>query len=324
MNNPDVYTHYVGIDVSKKHLDVSCPSLGIVKLQVPNTGEGFEILLETLADRHPQLLQKFEVCFVCEQSGGYEKALRKTLQARGLACALPNPASVRNFAKSCGAHAKTDPVDAKVLSAVGDKLHPRTALPLDPAQEKLQELVRQRADFQAQLRAETNRLEHLEDRQLRQLVKRHIKGLETYIAKTEALIKAILAQNSLLQRKVDCLCQIPGVGWISAVCLVAEVPELGQLSRKAITALVGLAPFNHDSGERNGRRFIRGGRASARKALYMPSLTAITYNPVLKEFYQRLVNKSHKPKKVALVAVMKKLLLYCNSLIRNLENSPVS
>lgn len=319
MNNPIVYTHYVGIDVSKKHLDVACPSLGIGKFKVPNTPQGFEKLLEKLADRHPQFLQKHEVCFVCEQTGGYEKPLRKTLQARGLDCALPNPASVRNFAKSCGAHAKTDPVDAKVLSQLGEKLHPRTAWPIDATEEKLQELVRQRADFQAQLRAESNRLEHLEDRELRQLVKRHIKSLEGYLAKIETLIKETLAQKSPLQRKVDCLCQIPGVGWISAVCLIAELPELGHLSRKAITALAGLAPFNHDSGQYHGRRFIRGGRTSARKALYMPSLVAIQYNPVLKAFYQRLVNQSGKPSKVALTAVMKKLLIYCNSLIHNIE-----
>jgi transposase len=300
----------VGIDVAKRSFDAAVGVNGFIKT-FDNNDAGHDALIATLAGQRVDLI-------VMEATGGLERNLACTLQAAGFALAVVNPRQARDFAKAMGYLAKTDRIDAKALAELAQVLsrHPErgrfiTALP-NPEQQALQALVARRRQLVAMYVAEHQRL-----------LCCHAAARKSI----EAIIEAIRAQlnevESQLTQHIEThhadlaarLSSVRGIGPATTACLIAEVPELGRLSRREISALIGVAPLNRDSGQKRGMRAIFGGRAQVRRALYMAALAAIRFNAVIKRFYARLVDAG-KPKKVAIVACMRKLLTILNAMAR--------
>jgi transposase len=222
---------------------------------------------------------------------------------------------VRQYARAAGILAKTDRIDARVLAAFGAALRPKPTAPLSPEQKRLRELESQRRHLSQVLRAEENRLAQLQCAKLRSLGRSLINKIEKQIDAIEECISSLIAQDQTLCAKAQKLTAVTGVGARTAALLLAQMPELGQLNRRQAAALAGLAPFNHDSGSLRGKRAIFGGRRALRSGLYMAALAAARYNPILSRFYQRLRAKG-KPHKLALTAVMRKLLLALNHTLK--------
>jgi len=296
----------VGIDVSKDRLDVALTNG--VTFSVDNSSEGFELLGKKLRPEKPR-------CIVLESTGGYEANAFAWLLSRGFKACAVNPRQVRDFAKACGKLAKTDKVDAGVLALFAEKMNPESR-PLPPETVlELAALVKRRDQLLEMLVAEKNRL-RLARVGVRPSISRHIAYMEAEMHDTEKRTKDAVDACPVLKEKVELLESIPGVGFTTATALLSSMPELGSLNGKKIAALAGLAPFNRDSGKYRGKRKVWGGRANARKGLYMNALVGIRYNPVVKAMYLRL-QESGKPKKVALVACMRKLLVICNAMIKD-------
>jgi len=292
-----------GIDVGKHSLDVSVSGHALQRCE--NTPAGIHGLIEQLQKNQVDLA-------VCEATGGYEQALVSALQAASLPVHVAHPNKVRAYAKALGQLAKTDRLDAEVLRAYGEHLE-LAAQPQQDAQTlQLRELLRRRQQLVGMRSEEKNRLEHRTDSFESESLLRHIAWLEAEIKSVEQAYREHLAQSQRLAHQATLYQSVRGIGELTAVTLLSELPELGQLSGPALTSLVGLAPWSQDSGKRRGYRAIRGGRASVRKALYMSALSAIRYDSGIKTFYTRL-RKRGKPGKVALVAVMRKLLLMLNA-----------
>lgn len=296
---------HVGVDVSKDYLDVA-HSDGVV-LRMANDEKGCRQLSEQLHSQQPKLV-------VLEASGGLERALAVELAARGLPVRIVNPRWVRHFAKATGLLAKTDRIDAQALVRFGQamKLEPRA--PVDEGQRALQALMTRRRQLLEMLGMEKNRLPTAHPA-VRGQVRRTIRYLESQLASTDQDTDEALKSCGIWREKVELLESVPGIGRVISLSLLATLPELGQLNRRQISALAGVAPFNRDSGQWRGRRSIYGGRALPRAALYMAALVGARHNPVLRSFYQRLRQKG-KPGKVALVACMRKLLCMVNVMIR--------
>jgi transposase len=299
----------VGIDVSKAHLDVAVlPSQE--RWQVDNTVEGIEELVEKLGGMKPTLI-------VMEATGGFEVAAASALAVAGLPVAVINPRQARDFAKSLGRLAKTDKIDAMVLARFAEAIHPEPrTLPSEEAI-KLQALLVRRRQLLEMLVAEKNRLA-LAHRSVQPSLQEHITWLEVKLNETDDDLKKQLQQSPIWREKDNLLRSVPGVGPVTATTLLAELPELGQLNRKQIAALVGLAPFNCDSGNLRGKRAIWGGRASVRHTLYMATLSASRFNPVIHSHFLHL-SKLGKPAKVALIACMRKLLTILNAMIHSMK-----
>jgi len=298
---------YIGIDVSKARLDLARHGRK-TPWQTTNDAPG---IAQTVA----QLVPLAPARIVLEATGCYHQALARALANAGLPVVVANPRLVRAFAQSQGRLAKTDRVDAAILAhyAAVTELQPRP-LP-DAATRALRQLVDRRRELQAQLTAERNRRRSAEA-VLQPLLDEHIAWLLAQRDQVTALIAQAIAANpawAALNRRLQ---SVPGIGPIVAATLIAELPELGTLSRQQLAALVGVAPFHQDSGQQHGRRRIWGGRASVRTALYMAALVASRFNPVLRPCYQRLL-ATGKPKKVALVAVMRKLLAILTAMVRD-------
>ena len=293
---------YAGLDVHKATLQLH---LAGHAHELPNDPAGHRRLCRLLAAA-PQPVQ-----VVCEASGGYERAPVAALHAAGLCVSVLNPAQARAFARALGRRAKTDPLDAELLSRCGAALQPAPTPPAAPAQRALQELVRYRRTLLDQLTGERQHLAALTLpallRQSRALVKR----LEADVAKVDALLAAHTAAQNDLAAKAARLQAVPGVGAQSAYTLLAELPELGQLNRRQAASLAGVAPHPRQSGAWQGQSHIGGGRAPVRQALYMAALSAARWHPPLRVFYQRL-RAAGKPAKVALTAVMRKLVCLLN------------
>ena len=299
---------YLGIDVAKAHLDVAEGSTGAV-WRVANDEVG---IAEAL--RHLEALVA-PALVVLEATGGYEVPVAAALGAAGLPIAVVNPRQVRDFAKSAGKLAKTDALDARILALFGERVRP-AARPLPDAQaQELSSLLTRRRQVVGMLTAEKNRL-HIAPTAVRQDIKNHISWLEQSLAKLNAELGNALRQSPLWRETEDLLRSTPGVGPVLTLTLVAEVPELGSLDRRQIAALVGIAPLNRDSGTLRGKRTVWGGRAPVRAALYMATLVATRFNPVIRAFYQRLL-AAGKPKKVALTACMRKLLTILNAMSKH-------
>lgn len=308
---------HVGIDVSKKHLDAHVHETGLA-FRVSNDDEGVENLLKQLAGLQPERI-------VMEATGGYESAAFAALSVRGLPVAVVNPRATRHFAKATNRLAKTDQVDAACLAEFAAVLRPRiTPLP-DQAASELDFVMTRRRQLIEQLVSEKNRCTGPQIQQLgansriKQSLQRHIEWLQKEIAKFDEQIKQFIQGSPAWKQKDELLQSVPGVGPTTAAHLLAHLPELGQLDRKRIAALAGLAPYNADSGQRSLPRHIRGGRAAARTALYMATVTAVTHNPLLRTFYERLLSAG-KRGQVALTACMRKLLTILNAMIR--DNRP--
>ena len=310
MNKPEAEQTpaYAGVDISKEVLDVSLA--GQPPCRYANDTTGIAALIKALKKR-PQPVQ-----VVCEPSGGYERDLLSALWTVGLAVSLVHAARIRAFARAQGLLAKTDPIDAVVLREFGELLKPETLAAPSPQQERLAALVQRREQLVNLLSMEDQRLAQARDAVVRKMSERLLKKLATQIEQMDALIEEQITADKTLKSQSERLQQVKGIGPVTASTLLAELPELGTLSRNESGALAGVAPYNRDSGEHRGRRTIRGGRVKVRRVLYMAALVAARYNPILKAFYQRLV-AAGKPKKVAITAVMRKLVVLLNHLLKN-------
>ena len=299
---------YVGMDIAKATLDLHALTTPRPQSrQFTNDRTGQRAL--------GRWLQKLgSVHVVCEATGGYERAVVAALQAIGLVVAVVNARHVRDFARAQGRLAKTDRLDAAVLADYGRCLQPAASAVPSAVQRQLAELVARRQQVQQLHTAEHNRLEHLVHPAVRRQVQRHLLALERQLEQLDEWLADLVRTEAPLAQKVARLCLVTGVGRITAWTLLATVPELGTLNRRQAAALVGVAPMNRDSGPRRGHRLIAGGRAAARRALYMAALVAAFANPCLRPFYHRLVASGKAPK-VALVAVMRKLIILLNHLL---------
>ena len=297
---------FVGIDVSKHHLDVAVRPTN-ERSTVTNDTAGIPELVESLAKRKPTLI-------VLEATGGLETAVTAALAARGLAVAVVNPRQARDFAKSMGKLAKTDKIDAVVLARFAEAIRPEPRQLPDEQAQLLQATLVRRRQLIDMLVAEKNRLP-LTHVSMQGRVKEHIAWLVTELKTIDADLNGQLRASPAWREKEDLLLGVKGVGDVTATTLLAELPELGKLNRKQIAALVGVAPFNRDSGKFKGKRAIWGGRATVRHVLYMAALSASQHNPVIREFYQHLL-KEGKLKKVALIACARKLLTILNAMLR--------
>lgn len=307
---------FIGIDVSKERLDIGVGAAG-ESWQAANDEAGIQATLARLIEWQPTLV-------VVESTGGLEWPLVSELATQRIPVALVNPGRVREFAKSLGLLAKTDKLDAHLLARFGQAAQlPPTVLP-DEAVQKLSSLMGRRRQLLEMLVMEKNHL--LSTRlSLRAGVQEHITWLEQEIERLSEQIEQDLQDTPGFRVKDRLLRSAKGVGPITSLILLSDLPELGQLNRRQIAALVGVAPFNDDSGRRRGTRRIKGGRASVRQVLYMAAVTAARFNPTIRTFYQRLL-ASGKKKKVALVACMRKLLTILNAMLRDLQpwKSPVT
>lgn len=301
---------YVGIDVSKRCLDVCLMPNGEV-FTVANDPEGIDSLLQRLEEVRPELV-------VLEASGRYERPVAAAIAASsaGIAMAVVNPRQARDFAKAIGRLAKTDRIDACVLARFAGAVGPRPSVLPDAEASALQAILARRRQIMEMIVAENNRLQQMAPKALKGRIQAHIRWLEKELARTDGDLDEAIEASSVFKENEALLRSVPGVGPVLARTLLAELPELGMLTHKRLCALVGVAPFNRDSGQRCGKREVWGGRAPVRATLYMGALVATRYNPVLKEFYGRLL-AAGKPKKVALVACMRKLLSILNAVMRD-------
>lgn len=297
----------VGIDVSKDRLDVAVRPSG-ERFAVPRTGAGLDDLVARLKVLKPNLI-------VLEATGGFETVVVAAVAGAGLPVAVANPAQIRAFAKAIGQRAKTDPIDAAVIAHFGEAtgIVPR-ALP-DQATQQLADLVARRRQIIDMIGAERQREKRANPR-IKKSIGRLVKALESELSSVDTDIDDAVRGSPAWREKEDLLSSVPSVGPAISRTLIAELPELGTLSHKEIAALVGVAPFARQSGKWRGKSFIGGGRTSVRKALFMGAMVAARYNPVLKAFYERLVAVG-KPKKVALIAVARKLLIILNAIVRD-------
>jgi transposase len=298
----------IGIDISKDRLDVAVRPSGETFV-VERKGPGLELLVERLRALSPQIV-------ALEATGGFETVVAAALAAAGLPVIVVNPAQIRAFAKALGQRAKTDPIDAAVIAHFAEATKP-TPRPLpDEATRLLADLVARRRQIIEMMGAERQRERRLSVPRLRKNIARHIKVLEKELLSIDHDIDDAVRGSPAWREKEDLLASVPGIGPVIARTLIAELPELGQLGRKQIAALVGLAPFTRQSGQWRGRSFIGGGRTAVRTALFMGALVAKQHNPVLKAFFDRLI-ASGKPKMVALIAVARKLLTILNAILRD-------
>lgn len=303
---------FVGIDVSKKSLDVCVRPTGEV-LSMEHTEGGINSLVTRLS-------QEAGCLVVLEATGGLEVPLAGALALAGVAVAVVNPRQVRDFAKATGKLAKTDRIDAAVIAHFAEAIHPEPRELPDEATTLLSAIVARRRQLIEMLVMEKNR-HATAPLKLRKDISEHIDFLTRRIKGVDKELQTHLRATPIWREREELLRSIPGVGLIVSASIVANVPELGRLSRKQIAALVGVAPFNRESGQFKGRRQISGGRASVRSPLYMAALTAIKRNETIKTFYERLV-AAGKPKKVALTACMRKLIIAMNAMAR--DNKPWS
>ena len=300
---------YVGIDVSKDRIDIAVRPTGRA-WSVSYDQSGMEDLVVELNRLAPEAV-------IAESTGGLELPLAAALATASLPVAVVNPRQVRDFAKSTGQLAKTDRLDAQVLAHFGEAVRPPIRTLPDADTHALGSVLARRRQVMDILVAEKNRLTRATS-EIRPRIQTHITWLEDELSDLDKDLRDRVRASSVWREKDDLLRSVPGVGQQVSLTLLAYLPELGTLNRKQIAALVGVAPFNRDSGPRRGRRSVWGGRARVRSSLYMGALVGSRRNPVLREFYQRLL-QAGKPKKVALTACMRKLLIILNGMMRSGE-----
>ena len=301
----------VGIDVSKDHLDIAVRPGGEA-FTVERNAAGVEQLAERLRTLSPHVV-------ALEATGGFETVAAATLAAAGLPVVIVNPAQVRSFAKAIGQRAKTDPIDAGVISHFAEATKPQVRPLPDEATRLLADLVARRRQIVEMIGAERQREQRIAVAHLRKSIARLVKALEKELASLNTDIDDAVRGSPVWREKEDLLKSVPGVGVVIASTLIAELPELGSCSRRQIAALAGLAPFTRQSGQWRGKSFIGGGRETVRTALFMGAMVAMQHNPVLKAFFDRLVDAG-KPKMIALIAVARKLLTILNAILR--DNRP--
>jgi transposase len=309
----DAVVMWIGIDVAKASLDVAWGNGEDARhLSADNSASGWASLIH-------QFPPASESRVVVEATGGYERALVTALVEGGYRVAVVNPRQVRDFAKALGILAKTDRIDALVLARFGQQVQPRI-LEADPTERvELAQLVARRRQLIDLRTMELNRSQQTSARAAQKSIQHVLKLLAKEIEKLEAEIARLLQSDDDWRAKIELLSTTPGVAKVTSSTLVAELPELGRLNRQAIAALVGIAPFNDDSGRYRGSRRVAGGRASVRRVLYMATLAARRCNPVIRAFSERLAAQGKKPK-VIITACMRKLLVILNTMLKN--NTP--
>lgn len=297
---------YVGIDISKDWLDLWIPGK---HGRFSNDEEGHDKLCRFL-NHHPIRV------IVMEATGGFEVPLAIALAQFGHPVAIVNPRQVRDFAKALGRLAKTDKIDAEILGLFGEatKLEAQE-LPTE-AQRRLRALVVRRRQILGMLTAERNRLKNVREPAVKTSIEKVIAALKKQLKQIDEDSDRELRESPLWRSKVELLQSVPGIGPVSAKTLLAELPELGHVTGKQLAKLAGVAPLNRDSGKHRGRRTTWGGRSNVRSVLYMAALSATRYNPVIQEFYERLVGNG-RPKQVALIACLRKLLTILNAMVRD-------
>jgi len=300
-------SHFFGVDVSKDRLDVNVRPDNIER-SLSNDEQGFNALLDVIKQVPP-------IMIVLEATGGFERRLVAFLLAHQLPVVVINPKRVRHFAKANGQLAKTDRIDAATLAHFAEVMQPEVRSIPDAFLEELRDLLARRRQLLDMIVAEKNRLTTARQSIRRQLLE-HIRWMEKRLTSLDEDLDHHIQSSPTWKAKDDLLQSVPSIGPASSRSLLIQLPELGQLNRHQIAALVGVAPVNQDSGRFRGHRRIQGGRTSVRCALYMPTLVAIRHNPSIRAFYQRLV-LAGKPKMVALIASMRKLLTILNSMIKN-------
>jgi len=298
---------YVGIDVSKAMLDVACYRSRAFQ-QFKNTAKGISKLVDWLREIQPQLV-------VLEATGGLELACVAELMQAGLPVAVINPGRIRGFARSIGQLAKTDKLDAMVIAHFAQATQPKPRKAPTPQEEKLSALLTRRRQLIEMLTAEKNR-QHSARFGMQAHIQDHIDWLKQELDQLDQQIDAHIDQYPQWKEKAQLLLSVPGVGRVTTVTLLALLPELGTINRQQIAALVGVAPVNKDSGKRQRKRRVFGGRANVRCVLFMAALSASKHNPQIRSFYNRLL-KNGKEKKVALTACMRKLLVILNAISRS-------
>jgi transposase len=297
---------YLGIDIAKSYLDAA---MGNEKRRFSNDVVGHRQLIKWSKEIEPS------VQVICEPSGGYERALVQALVGARLKVSLVQANRVRQFARAAGILAKTDVIDAQVLCAFAEAMEPGTISASQLEQEHLRELESQRRHLTHLLVMEQNRGARVSDVWVRRLNRSLVNQIKKQIQRLDLLIKEHIEGSQELSAKAAKLTSISGVGARTAALLLAQLPELGQLNRREVAALVGVAPFNRDSGKMRGKRAIYGGRRPVRHGLYMAALVAAHHNPILRQFYLRL-RATGKPAKLALTATMRKLLIVLNSTLK--------
>jgi transposase len=302
----------IGIDVAKAELEIAVRPSG-ERWTAPNEASGIRELVARLTALAPGRI-------VLEATGGYELALVGALATAGLPLVVVNPRQVRDFAKATGQMAKTDRLDAEVLALFAERVSPAIRPIPDELHRELEAVLSRRRQLLEMLQAERNRLGQVftPGRSVRRSLTRHIAYLEKQVRETDTELGELIRTSPVWREREDLLRSVPGVGRVVATTLLAELPELGRLTRKEIARLVGLAPLARDSGKQRGKRFIRGGRSHVRAVLYMGALVATRRNAVIGRFYTRLL-AAGKPKKLALTASMRKLLTILNSMVRSQE-----
>lgn len=301
---------FIGIDVAKDHLDVHVLP-GDAAWRTPHDGAGIDALTERLANIQPTLV-------VMEATGGLETQLASSLMGAGLPTVVINPRQARDFAKALGQLVKTDQVDAHCLSLFAERIRPAVR-PLKGAEEQaLSQLLARRRQLVEMRTAEQNRRGQMQG-PARKNIGKHIEWLDQNIKDVDRDLGQAVKKSPAWKAREELLSSFKGIGKVSCFTLLASLPELGKLNRKQIAALVGVAPFNRDSGTMRGKRMIWGGRAAVRNVLYMAALVATRHNAVIQSFYERLL-QAGKPKKVALTACMRKILTILNAMVR--DNQP--
>lgn len=293
---------YIGVDVSKATLQIDgWPS------PIANTPAGIRSLIRRMKKRRGDLI----VC--CEATGGYERQMVEELVVHGIPVAVVNPRQVRDFARSKGILAKTDSIDAHVLTLFGQQNHPKTRAPNPAWIKELRALLIRRDELIQMRKQEKCRLDPKPPTQIARLLVAHIRHLDHQIDILDTRIKELVHAQADLTERVERLTQVKAVGLVSALHLIAFVPELGQITDNQAASLTGVAPFNRDSGLMKGKRSTQGGRARVRKVLYMAAVCASRTNPILSRFYTHLIEQGKAPK-VALTAIMRKLVILANRL----------
>jgi transposase len=301
---------HIGVDVSKRRLDVFLPDKGEYK-SFKNDASGHQKL--------NGLAKQYAACLVTlEATGGYEQKVVRCLQSAQIPVAIVNAKRVRDFAKALGIHAKTDKIDARVISHFAQTTQPRAYRSSAHDIDELKEKNMRRSQLVALRKQEKQSLENASDWQ-RESIQASISRIKKEIAEIEVLLKQLIDQNQELSSQYKLLLSAKGVGSIVAINLLCYLPELGQLNSKEIAAMVGVAPFNKDSGEKTGQRRTWGGRSQVRTALYLSILSAKNHNPTIKIFFDRLVHRGKKPQ-VAMIACVRKLLVILNAMVKH--NTP--
>ena len=298
---------FVGIDVSKDTLDVATYSSG-QKWHFLNSEAGINQVIQALNGLIPALV-------VMEATGGYETPVAYALHRAGIPCAIVNPREVRDFAKATKKLAKTDTIDARVLAHFASAIKPEPRPLSDEQTQELEAILTRRRQVIKMITAERNRL-HMARKPVMEAIKAHIDYLEKELSRIDTDLRGRIEESPVQREKYELLQSAPGVGPNLSATLLIELPELGNLNRRQIAALVGVAPLNHDSGTMRGKRSPWGGRPQVRAVLYMATLVAARFNPVISQFYTRLCAMG-KAKKVALVACMRKLLTILNSMLKH-------